>query len=44
MRDDFGTLITIATHFAALSLFAVGGLQSRAPRLFIGPQLRRWCR
>jgi chromate transporter len=33
MRDDSGTLITIATHFALLSLFAVGGATSSVPEL-----------
>jgi chromate transporter len=33
MRDESSTLITIATNFALLSLFAVGGATSSVPEL-----------
>jgi chromate transporter len=33
MRDDFGTLMVIAAHFALLSLFAVGGATSAVPEM-----------
>jgi chromate transporter len=33
MRDDPGTLIVLAAHFALLSLFAVGGATSAVPEM-----------
>jgi chromate transporter len=33
MRDDFGTLMVVAAHFALLSLFAFGGATSAVPEM-----------
>lgn len=43
MKSDFGTLTTLAAHFALLSLFAIGGANAAIPEMHrIAVDLHGW--
>jgi chromate transporter len=43
MKDDSGTLITLAGYFALMSLFAIGGANSAVPEMYrMAVEVERW--
>jgi chromate transporter len=43
MRDDTGTLLTLAGYFALMSLFAIGGANSAVPEMQrVAVEVERW--
>lgn len=43
MKSDFGTLTTLAAHFALLSLFAIGGANAAIPEMHrVAVELHGW--
>ena len=43
MKDETGTLLTLAGHFALMSLFAIGGANSAVPEMHrLAVEVERW--
>ena len=43
MKDDFGTLATLAGYFALMSLFAIGGANSAVPEMHrVAVEIEQW--
>ena len=43
MKDDTGTLMTLAGYFALMSLFAIGGANSAVPEMQrVAVEVERW--
>jgi chromate transporter len=43
MKDEFGTLTTLASYFALMSLFAIGGANSAVPEMQrVAVEVERW--
>jgi chromate transporter len=43
MREDSGTLLTLASHFALMSLFAIGGANSAVPEMQrVAVEIEQW--
>ncbi len=43
MKDESGTLLTLAGHFALMSLFAIGGANSAVPEMHrLAVEVERW--
>ena len=43
MKDDAGTLLTLAGYFAVMSLFAIGGANSAVPEMQrVAVEVERW--